>query len=147
MELTRWVPNLLNDLMAPLIGFVVFVIGIFISRVIMTRSLDLLDDEEKLRILKAFSTRSLFRTSILLVLLVAFVAVLYFYSELSVFEITVFLLLFALYVSYTSIANYQELVRLSLPQKYLKRYLTSAFAVVGSVIAMAAISIYGLIAK
>ena len=132
---------------APLIGLVVFVIGIFISRVIMTRALQQLTDEQKLVLLNSFTGRSLMKTAVLIVILIAFVATFYFSSEFGVFETIIFLLLFLLYVSYTSITTYQELVRLSLPRGYIKKYLTSACFVLVGLIGMAAITVYSMFIK
>jgi hypothetical protein len=131
--------------MAPLIGLIVFVIGVFVSRVAMTRALNMLSDEEKLRLLKGFSERNLYNSAILIVFLVAFVASLYFFSGFFVFEIVIFLLLFLLYLSYSSVMNYRKLIRLSLPREYLKSYLFGTVVVLLSVVAMAVISVFSIL--
>lgn len=133
--------------MAPLIGLIVFVIGIFISRLVMTRALRQLTDEDKLRLLKLVSNRNLFKTAVLIVFLVAFVAAFYFSPEFLVFEMIIFFLLFLLFVSYSSITTYQELVHLTLPRSYINSYLASACFVLGGVVGMAVITICSMLIR
>jgi hypothetical protein len=131
--------------MIELVGLVIFVIGIFINRVIMTNALSRLSDEEKLRLINQSPKINLYTSAALILFLVAYVASFYVSTRYVYFETTALYAVLFITVAVLSVIKYKRLVAMSLSINYIKSYLFATTFVVAGLIIMCIINIYPLL--
>jgi len=131
--------------MFQLTGLIVFVIGIFISRIIMTKSLSRLTDEEKLRLINDSPHLNLYTSAVLISCLLVYIATFYVFSRYVFIETTALYLVLIAAIGPISVIKYKRLVRIAISTEYLGSYLFATVIVIASVLAMCIVNTYSLV--
>ena len=125
-------------------GLIVFAIGVFISRIVMTKALSHLSDEEKLRLINDSPNLNLYTSAILILYLLVYIATFYAFTSYVFIETTALYLVLLASVGALSVIKYKRLVRLDLPSEYLGSNLFATAIVIAGVLAMSVINTYSL---
>lgn len=126
-------------------GLLIFLFGAIAYRAIMTRALDQLDDEMKLRVIKVFPRRNLYAAVVLTGFLIAYLSLTFLFPCAWFFTFIGFLLVFALCLVALFVLNYKRLRELSVTANYLKSFVSAAVLVVVVWLMMGATVLYSVI--
>jgi len=103
-----------------IITFIIILLPVLISRFLLEKALKNLDPEMKVKLLDAFSNQRKYSGLIMLPLLVGYFLLLRFLPQYSLITITVFGISFIFYFVISRVLNYRKVVKLGLPEEYLK---------------------------
>lgn len=103
-----------------IITFIIVFLPILISRFLQEKALKNLDPDMKVKLLDAFSRQRKYSGLIMLPLLIGYFLLLQFLPEYSLITIAVFGVSFIFYFVISRLLNYRKMVRLGMPEEYLK---------------------------
>ena len=109
-----------------MIGLVIFITSMFISRQIATNGLKKLDADRKAKLVDLFSSNKLWQYLFIVVPVLGFYAAVRFTELNSQLVFVIYMLVILGYVIFNSIVAYMKLRSNSFPDDYIKSYLTSS---------------------
>jgi len=107
------------------IGVIILLAAYAFNRSIMKKATKDLDDDLKLKIFEAFSTRNNYATFFILGLAIVFFGALQFYPQFSFAISIIYLVLFAFYLIFRFTSNYKKLKQIEVPKHYMQSLVIS----------------------
>lgn len=105
-----------------LVGLAAFFTGYVITRFIMTAATKKLDDVVKLKLFDAFSNKNNYATILLFVLILLYFGAVELLPNFAFYITAFYLSIFALYLIFRFITNYQRFKTIEMPLEYLRSY-------------------------
>lgn len=106
-----------------LIGFLVFVLSIILSRLLHEKGFAILDDAQKRVLMRELSASRIFAFLPVIILVAAYYVLMYFLKSYSNLWVVGYMLLMFSYILVLNILRYKKLKRVELPAAYIFKHL------------------------